>query len=167
MSIDDNVIQTYNQTFSDIMRDFLYVTNILHNNEQINLLTSNNTVDFNDIVDFECALNNLAVHIQNIKFKLMAIEQRQSKQQQIQQQQTQLSKEQELALQADKMLNKTINDLLPIFMLHLMNNDTNSLLNTNPAMASIKSTMENIQKASNNFYMTKKPNDPFNPDDLD
>jgi hypothetical protein len=171
IDVDDNVVKTYNQTFSDITRDYLYVTNILHNNEQINRLTSNNTIEFNDIVDFECALNNLAVHIQNIKFKLMATENRKLEQitQAIpnQNQQNQLSKEQDLALQTDKMLNKTINEVLPLFMLHLMNNDPNSILNKNPALASIKSTMEQIQSASNNFNITKKPTDPFNPDDLD
>jgi len=168
IDVDDNVIHTYNQTFSDITRDYLYVSHILHNNENISQLTDNKILDFNDIVDFECALNNLAVHIQNIKFKLMATENRKSEQvTQAIPNKNQLSKDQETALETDKMLNKTINEVLPLFMLHLMNNDPNSILNKNPALASIKSTMEQIQSASNQFNINKKPVDPFNPDDLD
>ena len=42
------------------------------------------------------------------------------------------------------LLDKTINDMLPLFMLALMNNDKDSLLNSNTFMNNIKETINSF-----------------------
>ena len=134
----DNVILTYNNTFADITRDYLQITNQLYNNDTINKLTDANILEFDDIVNLEMSLNTLHIHLQNIKFKLNLQPDSTDVKNNMNNATNQLSISNEFLndttqnlLKTDKLLNKTINDMLPLFMMHLMNNDPESLLNSN------------------------------------
>lgn len=129
-----NLYDVYNTTFNNIQKDYLYVfsngsrlENYLVENIKNN--TSNEIDD--DLLNFETALNTLSIHLRNIKFKIEHYEDEKLNS-------TPSSHHiptaatakplTETEIQTDKLVNKTLNAMLPLFLIALLANDKDSLL---------------------------------------
>lgn len=125
-----NLYDVYNTTFNNIQKDYLYVFSNgsrLENYlvENITNGTSNEIDD--DLLNFETALNTLSIYLRNIKFKIEQYEDSKLNSSQSIPNPPQSNPKPDI--QTDKLINKTLNDLLPLFFIALLANDKESLLN--------------------------------------
>ena len=158
-----DIIQTYNKTFSEILLDYLTVSNTLHNNDTIASFKSQSIITSYDIIELEISLNTLAIHLQTIKAKLANTDEHDENYTKsinatnvadvadvadVAISVANASSDQEI----DSLVNKAIKDIMPLMMLHMMNNDKKSILHTNPqGNPIINSFTELISKASNAY----------------
>lgn len=140
--MDDNIIKTYNTTFSEIVQDYLTVSNSLHNNDNISELKSQGIISIDDLVEFEIALNTLAIQLQNIKYKLNLVNSAENSNTKTNQQ---LSNKNVQDDNTSKLVNNALSDLMPLIMIHMLNNDAYSILNNNSVINNFK---EKVKKAS-------------------
>ena len=158
-SSNQDIIQIYNKTFSEILLDYLTVSNALHNNDTIAKFKSQFIITSYDIIELEISLNTLAIHLQTIKDKLANTDEHDDNDENhkksikvtdtVDSVDTSItSSDQEI----DSLVNKAIKDIMPLMMLHMMNNDKKSILHANPqGNPIINSFTELIGKASNAY----------------
>jgi hypothetical protein len=156
---EQDIVKTYNQTFTELLGDYLTVANLLRNNETIDNYRSNGTIEFDDIVEFEIALNTLAVQIQNLKYKLQLANNNPANPTNPANTTNTDSNNQDAKQQAHHQTNKLINnallDFLPFIMLHMMNNDAYSILNNSPLLETFKSKLHTVQHTTPEIKMQK------------
>jgi hypothetical protein len=156
-SSNQDIIQIYNKTFSEILLDYLAVSNALHNNDTIAKLKSQSVITSYDIIELEISLNTLAIQLQTIKDKLANTDEHddQKHTESIKVTDTVDSVDTSITSsdqEIDSLVNKAIKDIMPLMMLHMMNNDKKSILHANPqGNPIINSFTELIGKASNAY----------------
>jgi hypothetical protein len=107
-----------NNDFTELTQSYLSICNILEPNIE---LIKKDPVFSNEIIKCQATINDLIIQIQNINFKIQTL-----------QHDTENEHEHEdinKPTETDKIVDKTIQDMLPLFMLHMMNNDPNSIIN--------------------------------------
>lgn len=128
-----NLYEIYNTTFNDIQKDYLYIFSNgsrLENYFVENLKNgSNNEID-DDLLNFETALNTLSIYLRNIKFKIQQFEDSKiNSPNSATNIPSNFQSNSQPDIQTDKLINKTINDLFPYFLIALLANDKDSILN--------------------------------------
>lgn len=198
-------IEDMNNLFTEITKNFLAICSVYNQKEKFLKNTNNNSQDvldeifndnilLNEIIQMKISMFDLSIQMQNIKFKLEQINDN-SNTTSITTNNTKentlckdnKSRETELPPDTDKLINTTIQQMLPLMMLALMNNDANSILNSNTFMNNFKNNIAKISKQSTEGNISNQNNDndndndknkiqdndnltikkPYNPDDLD
>jgi hypothetical protein len=104
-----------NNDFTELTRSYLSICNTLETKIEV---IKKDPLFSNEIINCQITINDLIIQLQNIEFKIQTLQDNLEEDQE-----TNKNKE------TDKIVDKTIYDMLPLFMLHMMNNDPNSILN--------------------------------------
>lgn len=120
-----------NNDFTELTQSYLGISNLLEHKIE---LIKKDPVLANEVIKCQATINDLIIQFQNIKFKIETIEPE--------------TEENNQPSETDKFINKTIQDMLPIIMLHMMNTDPNSILNK-PTMQSDTQTKNNTTLNAN------------------
>lgn len=143
--MNNNIIEGLNNSFNELSQNYIaFCSNFAFKRSDIN----NDTVLVNELMTLEVSINDLAIQLQNINYKIAAIK----------------SNSQPLDNDTNKLIDKTMNEMMPLFFCALMNNDKNSILKDNKFMQSAIDAMEKISlslphKTNNNTNSTSNVDD--------
>jgi len=153
----NNVLESLNNSLNEILQNYLSICSKFAMKKKY---IDNDEILNNEITYLQISMNDLVIQLQNINFKIDNFKidclDDETLQNDVNSKNILLSNtsnstsnsnsNSNIDLKTNRLLDKTINDLLPLFMLGLMNNDKDSILNNNTFMNNIKNTMELIKK---------------------
>jgi len=131
-----------NNEFTELTQSYLSICNTFEPNIE---LIKKDPVLSNEIVKCQATINDLIIQLQNIKFKIQTL------QDDIEIEEDQETNENN---ETDKIVDKTIYDMLPLFMLHMMNNDPNSILNKQTENSN-QTSKQTVNQTDNKYEIPK------------
>lgn len=139
MSNNISEIEPLNNSLNEIVQNYL---SICSNFEIKKKDIESDEILKNEIILLQVSMNDLVIQLQNINFKINTLPHLESTLPESTNPNT--DKKTDKNTNTNALLDKTINDMLPLFMLALMNNDKDSLLNSNTFMNNIKETINSF-----------------------
>jgi len=152
----NNVLDNLTNTFNEIVQNYISINSKF----TINIKKiENDEILSNEVMILQVSMNDLVLQLQNINYKINCMKTADIANTNTDVLDTDVLDTDALDSDAldtdvldtdaldtntDNLINKTLNDMLPLFMVSLMNNDSNSLLNSNTFMKNIKDTINNI-----------------------
>lgn len=135
--MNNNIIEGLNKAYNEFSQNYItFCSNFAFKRQDI----MNDSILVNELMMFEVSINDLVIQLQNINFKLDMI-------------QNNLSQNNDtippLDINTNKLIDKTMKEMMPLFFCALMNNDKNSILNNNTFMQNVIDTMSNMTTKSN------------------
>ena len=153
-NISEIEIEPLNNSLNEIMQNYL---SICSNFEIKKKDIESNEILKNEIILLHVSMNDLVIQLQNINFKLNTLPHLENILPEATNPNittistatatataTNPNTDKNTDKNTNALLDKTINDMLPLFMLALMNNDKDSLLNSNTFMNNIKETINSF-----------------------
>jgi len=148
----NNVLESLNNSLNEILQNYLSICSKFAMKKKY---IDNDEILNNEITYLQISMNDLVIQLQNINFKIDNFKidclDDETLQNDVNSKNILLSNtsnstsnsnsNSNIDLKTNRLLDKTINDLLPLFMLGLMNNDKDSILNNNTFMNNIKETI--------------------------
>jgi hypothetical protein len=152
----NNVLESLNSSLNEILQNYLSICSKFAMKKKY---IDNDEILNNEITYLQISMNDLVIQLQNINFKIDNFKidclDDETLQNNVNSKNILLSNTPNISntsnstsnsnsnidLKTNRLLDKTINDLLPLFMLGLMNNDKDSILNNNTFMNNIKETI--------------------------
>jgi hypothetical protein len=141
--MNNNIIEGLNKAFNEFSQNYIaFCSSFAYKKKDIN----NDPLLVNELIMLEISINDLVIQLQNINVKIDALQSRN-----IDNEEPfyygGLNTEQHikpLDNDTNKVINKTMKEMMPLFLCALMNNDKNSILNSNTFMQSAINTMEKL-----------------------
>ena len=153
----NNILESLNNSLNEILQNYLSICSKFAMKKKY---IDNDEILNNEITYLQISMNDLVIQLQNINFKIDNFKidclDDDTLQNDVNNTNTLTSNtsnstpNSNIDLKTNKLLDKTINDLLPLFMLGLMNNDKDSILNNNTFMNSIKETIYSMSNQISN-----------------
>ena len=150
MSNNISEIEPLNNSLNEIVQNYLSIcSNFAIKQKDI----ESDEILKNEIILLHVSMNDLVIQLQNINFKINTLPHLENTLPELTNPNTTISatatnpntdKKTDKNKNTNALLDKTINDMLPLFMLALMNNDKDSLLNSNTFMNNIKETINSF-----------------------
>jgi hypothetical protein len=166
-----NIIERLNKNFNEFSKNYIdFCSNIAYKKKDVN----NDILLSNELMLLEVSIHDLVVQLQNITIKIDAMQNNSIDSVSDNLCQTDgsylsssyLPVLPDLDNDTNKLINKTMKDMMPLFFCSLMNNDKDSILNNNTFMQNVINTMETISNNQSQkqptFYDSSK-----NIDDVD
>jgi len=132
--MNNNIIEGLNNAFSELSQNYKELSNGLALKKKE---IKNDELLITELMILEISINELVNQLQNINIKIDALPA------------SGINSElniKPLDNDTSKLINKTMKEMMPLFLCALMNNDKNSILNSNPFM---KSAIDTMAKLSN------------------
>jgi len=126
-----------NNNFTELTQSYLGICNILEHKIE---LIKKDSIFANDIIKCQFTINDLIIQLQNIKFKIDTIVFETENE----------TEDNNQPSETDKFVDKTIKDMLPVIMLHMLKNDPNSIINKPTTQFSEQPITQPIAKEKNN-----------------
>lgn len=160
---DNNIIEGLNKSFNEFSQNYIaFCSKFAFKRSDI----KNNSVLINELMTLDVSINDLVIQLQNINFKIDAI--------QNQDEFDDGESDPPLDKETNKLINKTMKEMMPLFFCALMNNDKKSILKDNKFMQSAVETMSqlsyqipNTNITSNTSTSNTKYDSSHNVDDVD
>lgn len=129
-------MEKLNNSLNEIVKNYLYFSNKIAIKKKY---IDDDEILNNEIKYLQISMFDLVIQLQNLNFKLDNIDDES------------ITSNSDIEFKTNKLLDKTINDMLPLFMLALMNNDKDSILNSNIFMNNIKETINSLSNQVSNL----------------
>ena len=156
--MNNNILENLNKTFSEITEKYItFCSNFYMKQNSIN----NDELLQNDIMVLQVSMNDLTIQLQNLNFKMDILDDNDTTDTKDTKDtkdtnNTILKTDNEndntasdnLDPTTNQLIDKTMKEMLPLFLCALMNNDKDSILNNNTFMQNIKETMNLISNTT-------------------
>jgi hypothetical protein len=156
--MNNTVLDNLNKTFSEITEKYISICSKFGINKNA---INNDELLQNDIMVLQVSMNDLTIQLQNLNFKMDILDDNDTKD-------TNNNKDTKdtrdtilktynvndntasdnLDPTTNQLIDKTMKEMLPLFLCALMNNDKDSILNNNTFMQNIKETMNLISNTT-------------------
>ena len=179
-------ITDFNKSISDILTLYLNINNKLHTvNNNLELTQKQSYVNYLQLINV--SMDDLIINMQTLQYlfegepdlsdTLQPTQTPLTQHNTTQHNTTQHNTTQQSNINYNRLVNKTINELLPLFMVHMMSNDNKSILNSE----TFNNIKNHIQYEQSNNIIDNKDNNKYdnkelfkysnicnsNPDDVD
>ena len=154
--MNNNILENLNKTFSEITEKYIsFCSNFSMKQNAIN----NDELLQNDITVLQISMSDLTVQLQNINFKMDILDNTNENNKTNENNNTNNTilktynvndntASDNLDPTTNYLIDKTMKEMLPLFLCALMNNDKDSILNNNTFMQNIKETMNLISNTT-------------------
>ncbi len=156
--MNNTVLDNLNKTFSEITEKYISICSKFGINKNA---INNDELLQNDIMVLQVSMNDLTIQLQNLNFKMDILDDNDTTDTKDTKDtkdtnNTILKTDNEndntasdnLDLTTNNLIDKTMKEMLPLFLCALMNNDKDSILNNNTFMQNIKETMNLISNTT-------------------
>jgi hypothetical protein len=154
--MNNTVLDNLNKTFSEITEKYISICSKFGINKNA---INNDELLQNDIMVLQVSMNDLTIQLQNLNFKMDILDDTKDTKNTKDTKDTRdtiLKTDNEndntasdnLDLTTNNLIDKTMKEMLPLFLCALMNNDKDSILNNNTFMQNIKETMNLMSNPS-------------------
>jgi len=142
--MNNNIVEGLNKAFNEFSQNYIaFCSSFAFKKEDIN----SDALLVNELMMLEISINDLVIQLQNINVKIDALQSRD------------IDNEEPfhsgvgsaippLDKNTNKLINKTMKEMMPVFLCALMNNDKNSILNNNTFMQSAVETMLKLSNSN-------------------